>query len=210
MTTLLIDPPAHDVLAERVGDAALASLLQQKPLDEGIPASVWWLVAESLRTSSAVRRTLAVDASPDREDLPMMIAESQLLAQAALAELRDATGACPVPVDATDPRDRRSTATTRPTFGLQLSVLVLARMLVSHRATSPLRLANTLAAHLRALDVVRAAEVPQRSGGGVSRLGTTSVSCDASIAPARSSRGTSPVTSTIDDATEPPLGPPSR
>jgi hypothetical protein len=156
MTTLLLDPPAHDVIAESAGDAALASLLQQKPLEEDIPTSVWWLVAESLRTSVAVRRTVAVEASPDREDLPMMIAESELLAQAALAELRDATGARPVPVDAADREDSKPPP-AKPYFGLQMSVVVLARMLVTHRATSPLRLANTLAAHLRALAVVRTA-----------------------------------------------------
>jgi hypothetical protein len=51
-------------------------------------------------------------------------------------------------------RDDQHASPTRPAFGLQLSVLFLARMLVSHRLTTPQRLANTLAAHLRALALV--------------------------------------------------------
>ena len=39
-----------------------------------------------------------------------------------------------------------------------VAVLFLARMLVSHAATAPARLANTLAAHLRALAAVAAAD----------------------------------------------------
>jgi hypothetical protein len=155
MTTQLSDRAADDLIAESVDDAALAALLRTKPDDEVIPAAVWWLIAESLRTSVTIRRTLAADISPDREDLPILVAEARLLTEAALVELAESTGARPVPISIASP----STATnrpagTRPSFGLQLSVLFLARMLVTQRATTPERLANTLAAHLRALAAV--------------------------------------------------------
>jgi hypothetical protein len=152
MTTQLSDRVADDPIAESVDDAALAALLRTKPSDETIPAAVWWLIAESLRTSVTIRRTLSADISPDREDLPILIAEARLLTEAALAELAESTGARPVPISVASPRTAGvSSVGVRPSFGLQLSVLFLARMLVTHRATTPARLANTLAAHLRAL-----------------------------------------------------------
>jgi hypothetical protein len=155
MTAPLMDLASNDQLDETVGDAALASLLRTKPADETIPAAVWWLIAETLRTSVTIRRTVASGLQPELEDLPMLIAEATLLTEAALAELAQTTGAHPTPLALPSaPRYLSRPTPTRPTFGLQLSVLFLARQLVSHRATSPLRLANTLAAHLRALAVV--------------------------------------------------------
>jgi hypothetical protein len=161
----LTDLAADETLAESVGDAALAALLRTKPGDDAIPASVWWLIAETLRTSVTIRRTLAVDLSPDREDLPMLVAEARLLTEAALVELAETTSARPTPLSLAPSvhhptvsvvESASKTPSTRPAFGLQLSVLFLARMLVSHRATTPQRLANTLAAHLRALTGVEA------------------------------------------------------
>jgi hypothetical protein len=152
MSAQLIDRAADDQLAETVGDAALAALLRTKPRDEEIPAAVWWLVAEALRTSVTIRRCAVSGAAGDADELPTLVAEATLLTEAALAELAEVTGARPTPIAV--PRERTDasrTAPTRPTFGLQLSVLFLARMLVSHRVTTPQRLANTLSAHLRAL-----------------------------------------------------------
>jgi hypothetical protein len=155
MSAELLDLASNDQLADTVGDAALATLLRAKPADELIPAAVWWLIAETLRTSVTIRRTVAADLARDREDLPMLIAEATLLARAALADLSEATGARPTPLEVpAAPRYLSRPNPTRPAFGLQLSVLFLARMLVTHRATSPQRLANTLAAHLRALAAV--------------------------------------------------------
>jgi hypothetical protein len=155
MTAQLSDLAIDDPLAASVGDAALAALLRTKPGDDEIPASVWWLIAEALRTSVTIRRTLATDLSPEREDLPILITEARLLTEAALAELAEITGARPTPLALVPPTaDRPKVAATRPAFGMQLSVLFLARMLVSHRATTPQRLANTLAAHLRALAAI--------------------------------------------------------
>jgi hypothetical protein len=153
MITHLEDLAADDALAESVGDAALAALLRTKPADDPIPAAVWWLIAETLRTSVTIRRTIAIELSPEREDLPILIAEARLLSEAALAELAEATGARPTPLSLVSPTrdDATKSVATRPAFGLQLSVLFLARMLVSHNTTTPQRLANTLAAHLRAL-----------------------------------------------------------
>jgi hypothetical protein len=91
----------------------------------------------------------------EREDLPILITEARLLTEAALAELAEITGARPTPLALVPPTaDRPKVAATRRAFGMQLSVLFLARMLVSHRATTPQRLANTLAAHLRALAAI--------------------------------------------------------
>lgn len=155
MTAQLAGLAADDALAESIGDAALAALLRTKPGDDPIPASVWWLIAETLRTSVTIRRTLATEVAPEREDLPMLIAEAGLLTEAALAELAETTGTRPTPIEPdSGTRVRRWPAGTRPSFGLQLSVLFLARLLVSHTATTPQRLANTLAAHQRALALV--------------------------------------------------------
>jgi hypothetical protein len=154
------DTAIHHTLADSVGDAALAALLRSKPHDEAIPASVWWLIAETLRTSVTVRRTMTTGGSQgERDDLPMLVTEATLLAEAALAELAEATGARPTPISvpAVPHHSGRAAAhsgraaATRPVFGLHLSVLFLARLLVSHRTTTPQRLANTVSAHVRAL-----------------------------------------------------------
>jgi hypothetical protein len=152
MTMQLSDLNTEQAFTDSVGDAALAALLRAKPDDDEIPAAVWWLIAEALRTSVTIRRTIATGTPPEREDLPILVAEARLLTEAALAELAQTTGARPTPlsvVPSASPSPRH--VGTRPTFGLQLSVLFLARMLVTHRATTAQRLANTLAAHLRAL-----------------------------------------------------------
>ena len=94
MTTQLTDRVADDLIADSVDDAALAALLRTKPEDEEIPAAVWWLIAESLRPSVTIRRTLAADISPDREDLPILVAEARLLTEAALVESRFRTSHC--------------------------------------------------------------------------------------------------------------------
>jgi hypothetical protein len=152
MTAQLSDLAQGEAFAESAGDAALAALLRTKPTDDEIPATVWWLIAETLRTSVTIRRTLATDISPEREDLPMLVAEARLLTEAALAELAEMTGARPTPLSlVTQSSTEARSPATRPSFGLQLSVLFLARMLVTHRVTTPQRLANTLAAHIRAL-----------------------------------------------------------
>lgn len=151
-----------DEFAEAVGDAALVALLATKPPDERIPSSVWWLIAETLRTSVSLRRALQLGlpatyteyaAQRSAEAIEMMTNEARLLTEAALDELALSTGARPTPIEAARGNGRK----VRPAFGLQLSVLFLARMLVSHSATTPERLANTLAAHLRALAAVEAA-----------------------------------------------------
>jgi hypothetical protein len=156
MTAPLLELESQDLFADGVGDAALAALLRSKPRDEIIPASVWWLIAETLRTSVTIRRTITTGGSPgERDDLPMLVTEAMLLTDAALAELAETTGARPTPIRVPE-SDRRPawSAATRPAFGLQLSVLCLARLLVSHRVTTPQRLANTLSAQLRALATV--------------------------------------------------------
>lgn len=140
-------------LADAIGDTALAALLRTKPRDEQIPAAVWWLTAETLRTSVEIRRATAAKLPTDAEELAMLITEAGLLTDAALAELAETTGARPTPIAVPSSRTAaRIASATRPSFGLQLSVVFLARMLVSRRVTTPQRLANTLAAHLRALN----------------------------------------------------------
>jgi hypothetical protein len=138
-----------DEFAEAVGDAALIALLQSKPDGDEVPSSVWWLIAEALRTTVELRRCLAGHELKMAETLRY---EAELLSEAALAELAAATGARPTPIAADATPQHRG---LRPSFALQMSVLFLARMLVSQSATTPARLANTLAAHLRALDAVR-------------------------------------------------------
>jgi hypothetical protein len=152
MTAQLIDMAADDQLAETVGDSALAALLRTKPSDEEIPAAVWWLIAETLRTSVAIRRAVSASTSVTGAEISTLISEARLLTDAALAELAETTGARPIPIGlGAQRRDPSRAAPTRPAFGLQMSVLFLARLLVSHRLTTPQRLANTLSAHLRAL-----------------------------------------------------------
>ncbi|MBV9487152.1 MAG: hypothetical protein JO246_13965 [Frankiaceae bacterium] len=155
MTTQLLDLAADDQLAEAVGDAALAALLRSKPADDEIPSAVWWLIAETLRTSVTIRREVTSASPPDLDTLATLLTEASLLTEAALAELAETTSARPMLVSMPPSRaDHSRVAPTRPTFGLQLSILFLARMLVGNRTTTPQRLANTLAAHLRALAVL--------------------------------------------------------
>ncbi|HTR69308.1 MAG TPA: hypothetical protein VMH41_03655 [Mycobacteriales bacterium] len=155
MTAATIELTTDDALAETVGDAALAALLHTKPADEQIPSAVWWLIAESLRTSVDIRRTLTSPALTGETPLGVLVAEATLLTDAALAELVETTGAQPTPIAAPPTSDSPGGPTpTRPAFGLSLSVMFLARMLVTHRPTSPQRLANTLAGHQRALAAV--------------------------------------------------------
>jgi hypothetical protein len=155
MAAQIVGRPSAEELAEIVGDAALAGLLRTKPAAETIPASVWWLISETLRTSVTIRRTVNGVRTPGGEDLSILIAESILLTEAALADLAEATGARPTPVSVPSmPHDLSHPGGTRPEFDLQLSILFVARMLVSHNVTTPQRLANTLAAHLRALTIV--------------------------------------------------------
>jgi hypothetical protein len=155
MTAQLIDMAADDQLAETVGDAALAALLRTKPTEETIPSSVWWLIAETLRTSVTIRRVVAGHQSADDAELSALVSEATMLTDAALAELAETTGARPTAITLVpNRRETGRTAPTRLAFGLQLSVLFLARLLVSHRVTTPQRLANTLGAHLRALAVL--------------------------------------------------------
>jgi len=152
MTAQLIDMAADDQLAETVGDSALAALLRTKPGDEEIPAAVWWLIAEALRTSVSIRRAVSGSEIATDADVSTLVGEATLLTEAALAELAETTGARPTPIGlGATRRDPSRAAPTRPAFGLQMSVLFLARLLVSHRLTTPQRLANTLSAHLRAL-----------------------------------------------------------
>lgn len=159
MTAQLIDMAADDRLAETVGDAALAALLRTKPNEETIPAAVWWLIAETLRTSVTIRQVVSGTETASQTELSVLVAEATLLTEAALAELVETTGARPTPLalipsgrtPVPSRRDASRTAPTRPAFGLQMSVLFLARLLVSHRVTTPQRLANTLSAHLRAV-----------------------------------------------------------
>jgi hypothetical protein len=157
MTAQLIDMAADDQLAEAVGDVALAALLRTKPSEENIPSAVWWLVAETLRTSVTIRRVVTGHQSAGDAELSTLVAEARLLTEAALAELAETTGAHPTAIAVVPKRrDGSQAAPTRPAFGLQLSVLFLARLLVSHRVTTAQRLANTLGAHLRALALLEA------------------------------------------------------
>jgi hypothetical protein len=146
--TALLDRDADDEFAEVVGDAALIALLRTKPADDPVPSSVWWLIAESLRTTVELRRCLL---SHQQQAAANLSLEAILLTEAALAELVAATGARPTPLAVDTTEQQRG---LRPSFSLQMSVLFLARMLVSHSSVSPQRLANTLAAHLRALTAV--------------------------------------------------------
>jgi hypothetical protein len=146
--------PSTEQLADITGDATLAALLAHKPDDEAVPVGVWWLVAETLRTSVTIRRMLTSGPAPDREDLPMLVSEATLLSQTALDELAVSAGVTPTPVEAPE----------WPSFGLRATLLLLARMMVSCRTTSPQRLANTLSAHLRALAAIEAD--PQRTSRG--------------------------------------------
>jgi hypothetical protein len=145
MWTATVNTPSGDALDELMGDAALVALLRGKPDGEVIPAAVWWLVAEALRTTVASRRALTLPLRPDDDAVAMLLLEAGLLTEAALAELLDAAGAQPL-----DPAPV-VTPGTGPLFELQRCTLTLARLLVSHRPTSAQRLATALAAHAHAL-----------------------------------------------------------
>jgi hypothetical protein len=145
MTTQQLTTPSEDVLVEIAGDAAMMSLLRGKPAGEDVPTTVWWLVAEALRTTVAARRRLCLPAGADDEDVSVLLVEAALLTDAALAELADGTDLDQRQVDAL------AAAVPPAWFGLQRGTIRLVRLLVSHRATSPERLAAALTLHADAL-----------------------------------------------------------
>ncbi len=147
MTAQQLNTPSDDVLVEVAGDAAMMSLLRGKPAAELVPTTVWWLVAEALRTTVAARRRMYRPPGSDDEDVSVLLVEAALLTDAALAELADSAQLDPGQVDAL------ATAATPGWSGLQRSTLRLVRLLVSHRATSPERLAAALKLHADALRV---------------------------------------------------------
>ncbi|HEX3906367.1 MAG TPA: hypothetical protein VHW92_00385 [Mycobacteriales bacterium] len=155
MTAQQLSSPSEDVLVEVAGDAAMVSLLRGKPAAEVVPTTVWWLVAEALRTTVAARRRLYRPPGADDEDVSVLLVEAALLTDAALVELADSTELDPGQVDAF--------ATAEPSgwSGLQRGTLRLVRLLVSHRATSPERLAAALRLHADALR----AQLLQRQAG---------------------------------------------
>jgi hypothetical protein len=132
------DVLGHDVLADAAGDTALLALLRGKPAGESISSGVWWLVAETLRLTVSARRGLALPPRADDEELRNLLTEAMLLADAALCELVEGTDVHPAPIEA---------APADTLFGLQRSSLTLARLLVSHRITSPQRLAAAMTVH---------------------------------------------------------------
>jgi hypothetical protein len=159
-----------DVLAEAAGDAALVALLRSKPTSDPVPTAVWWLVAEAIRSSVGVRRELARGGQPNAELAGLGI-EAELLTEAAIAELADATSVRPRPV-LVDQRGRVSAV-----LRLQRSILGLARLLVGHRATPADRLAAALAQHQRSL-----VDAQSATGTGANRSSMTSSPAAISVA----------------------------
>jgi hypothetical protein len=145
MTVQQLTTPSEDVLTEVAGDAAMVSLLRGKPAADEVPTTVWWLVAEALRTSVAARRRLCLPAGADDEDVSVLLVEAALLTDAALTELADSCNLDPYQVDAL------AAAASPAWSGLQRGTIKLVRLLVSHRATSPDRLATALTLHADAL-----------------------------------------------------------
>jgi hypothetical protein len=155
MSTEILSIPSDNALAAAAGDAAMVALLRGKPADEAIPTAVWWLVAEALRTTVAARRSLTLPARADDEDFTVLLVEALLLTDAALEELLDGGEVQP---DAVEPV---SAITTGSRGELHRGTLTLARLLVSHRPTSPQRLGGALASHAAALH----AQITQRGAG---------------------------------------------
>jgi hypothetical protein len=147
MTAQQLSTPSDDVLVEVAGDAAMMSLLRGKPVAELVPTTVWWLVAEALRTTVAARRRMYRPPGSDDEDVSVLLVEAALLTDAALAELADSAQLDPGQVDAL------AAAAAPGWSGLQRGTLRLVRLLVSHRATSPERLAAALRLHADALRI---------------------------------------------------------
>lgn len=141
-----VTTPSDDALAEVAGDAAMVALLRGKPADDEVPTAVWWLVAEALRTTVAVRRSLALPPRADDEEVTMLLVEAALLTDAALAELLDDCRLHPGAVEVAAPPG------TGTGFALQRGAQALARLLVSHRSTSRQRLAAALLVHAGVLN----------------------------------------------------------
>jgi hypothetical protein len=106
---------------------------------------VWWLTAETLRTSVAVNASLSRDADAS----PQALGEAELFADLALTELADATGFGTVGprLQAAEPPRRPALAATH----LRRTALPLARLLLTQTATPPRVLAAALARHRHAL-----------------------------------------------------------
>ncbi|HWB68295.1 MAG TPA: hypothetical protein VG708_15855 [Mycobacteriales bacterium] len=145
MTATALSPAADETLVDATTDVALATLLNSRASDD-IPTSVWWLVGEALHTSVELRRCVTTSGHL-AGDADSLAGDAMLLTQAALDELAETTGAQPTAM--AEPASREPRFSRQPS--LRLSTLLLTRLLVSRRPVGPQRLANTLAAHQRAL-----------------------------------------------------------
>jgi hypothetical protein len=150
MSLATITPTYQDRYDDLLDDPPLSWLLAAKPADDPVPTIVWWLTAETLRTSVTVNAAL----SRDDGTPPQALGEAELFADLALTELADATG-----YGSTGPRIHAAEPPRRPALAathLRRTALPLARLLLTQTATPPRVLAAALARHRHALIRCRA------------------------------------------------------
>ena len=145
---------AFEIPAQRIDDdgdidPTIAALLRGKALDDPVPAGVWWLCAELLRSTILVNDLLVGTGRVPSSRL----GEAELFADLALDELHAATGigGMPSPVA----HQNGAVASLTVAAGIRRSALPLARLLLTQGPTDPRVLATALGRHRRTLSRCR-------------------------------------------------------
>jgi hypothetical protein len=145
MSLATITPTYQDRYDDLLDDPPLSNLLAAKPDDDPVPTLVWWLTAETLRT------TVAVNVALKRNDRTRAraLGEAELFVDLALTELADVTGygSIGARIHAAVPPRPPALAAAH----LRRTALPLARLLLTQTATPANVLAAALARHRNAL-----------------------------------------------------------
>jgi hypothetical protein len=141
-------------LRERSKDTALAAVLMGKPV-ERIPIAAWWFVADSLRSSVEVRRSVLGIAVLTHAEFYAELERAKECARAAMEEISDEQWSG-TPLLAGSIAD-----CGRPAATLRVTIHELARLIVTPRETTPVRLGGSLCTHLQALS---RCDMPHTSG----------------------------------------------
>jgi hypothetical protein len=139
----------HGPMTEpRPVDTPLDAVLQGKPSADEIPIAAWWFVAEALRHSVLVRRTVEGVATLPDPVFRLEASRARMAAEAALEELVDEVS---MATTLENSNTGNKYSPTIPT--IRATIYDLARLVVSPRSTPTVTLKAAIVAHLQALQV---------------------------------------------------------
>jgi hypothetical protein len=132
--------------ADRNADPHLGAVLLAKAPTDDVPLAVWWLLAESLRHSVRVRRTIEYVEILEVAELCLEASRAGLYAEAALEEIDER------PVESVTVEGLFRKCSSLPASStVRATTCDLARLIVTSRAVTSERLRPAIIAHLDAL-----------------------------------------------------------